>query len=117
MRRVQQIVATARRSNPARGITGLLVHGDALFFQWLEGPAGQVEDLLQCLALDPRHHSLVVLSQADEVRERLFPDWSMELVGTDTIREVLQDAVGEARDAATQSTLQAMLDGLQAEGW
>ena len=71
---------------------------------------------MQRLAEDPRHHSLVVLSRSEEVRDRLFPDWSMERVDTDSIRDVLHDALGEPHDEATRATLQAMLDGLDAGG-
>ena len=35
---VQRIVGTARRQNAIHGITGLLVFGSGIFFQWLEGP-------------------------------------------------------------------------------
>lgn len=113
---VDRILVTARCANPALGITGLLVFGRELFFQWLEGPPPAVQGLMQRLAEDPRHHSLVVLSQSEEVRDRLFPDWSMERVDTESIRDVLHDALGEPHDAATRATLQAMLDGLDAGG-
>jgi hypothetical protein len=113
---VDRILVTARCANPALGITGLLVYGRELFFQWLEGPPPAVQGLMQRLAADPRHHSLVVLSQSEEVRDRLFPDWSMERVDTESIRDVLHDALGEPHDAATLATLQAMLDGLDANG-
>ena len=33
------------------------------------------------------------------MRERLFPDWDMELVTAINIRDVLLDALGEAKDA------------------
>ncbi len=113
---VDRILVTARRANPTLGITGLLVFGGELFFQWLEGPPPAVQGLMQKLADDPRHHSIVVLSRSEEVRDRLFPDWSMERVDTDSIRDVLHDALGEPHDDATLATLQAMLDGLDANG-
>jgi len=43
---VQAIVATARRYNPAHGLTGLLVYGSDVFFQWLEGPKESVVALM-----------------------------------------------------------------------
>jgi hypothetical protein len=39
---VKRIVATAQRHNPERGITGLLVFGSGVFFQWIEGPRAQI---------------------------------------------------------------------------
>jgi Sensors of blue-light using FAD len=35
---VERIIATARRCNAQHGITGMLVFGSGIFFQWLEGP-------------------------------------------------------------------------------
>ena len=35
---IASIIATARHHNPRLGITGLLVYGQGIFFQWLEGP-------------------------------------------------------------------------------
>ena len=43
---VQAIIATARRYNPAYGVTGLLVYGADVFFQWLEGPKTSIEALM-----------------------------------------------------------------------
>ena len=36
---VDRIIQTSRRWNPENGITGLLVFGSGIFFQWLEGHA------------------------------------------------------------------------------
>jgi len=77
---VQRIIATARRWNPEHGVTGMLVFGSGIFFQWLEGPRDNVTALMSRLRTDRRHDSIVLLSEVEEVRERLFPDWDMELV-------------------------------------
>ena len=70
---VARIIASARRRNPALGITGLLVFGSGIFFQWLEGPRSQVEQLMALLRTDPRHDDVVTLIGNEEVHERLFP--------------------------------------------
>ena len=109
---VQRIIATARRMNPEQGITGLLVFGSGVFFQWLEGPRDNVLGLWARLAADPRHDSIVRLSEIEEVRERLFPDWSMELVTTDDIRDVLVDALESAEDPQNAEVLGRLLEQL-----
>lgn len=111
---ITKIIATAQRHNPQFGITGLLVFGSGYFFQWLEGPKDNVQSLMNIISADPRHHSVVVLSQADEIRERLFPDWAMELVQAEDIRVVLEDAVEDARDPKQKKALALMLKELNA---
>ncbi len=109
---VDQIVATAQRLNPQHGITGMLVFGAGVFFQWLEGPRSSVLSLMAQLKADSRHHDVIQLSTSEEVRERLFPDWAMELVGTEHVREVLQDAHDSATDAQNRAALGRLLSDL-----
>ena len=99
-------------SNPENGITGLLVFGSGIFFQWLEGPRDNVMSLMERLKTDPRHENVVALTETEEVRERLFPDWDMELVTGTDIREVLQDALDNARDAKNAEVLKGLLEKL-----
>ena len=95
---IASIIATARHHNPRLGITGLLVYGQGIFFQWLEGPHDNVTQLLARISADPRHTHVVVLSQEDEIRERLFPECDMEWVEAADIREVLNDALEQSSD-------------------
>lgn len=106
---VAKIIASARRRNPAWGITGLLVFGSGIFFQWLEGPRDNVLELMARLKADTRHDNVVPLSESEEVRERLFPHWDMELVTPTDIREVLRDALGSASDETSATTLRQLL--------
>jgi hypothetical protein len=57
---------------------------------------------------------VVLLSESEEVRERLFPDWDMELVTSDHIRDVLQDALDSATDAQNAQALGVLLTELDA---
>jgi len=109
---VADIIAYARRNNPAHGITGLLVFGGGIFFQWLEGPRDNVRQLYANLCKDPRHESIVLLSEDEEIRDRLFPDWDMELVEAAQIRDVLQDALDSAEDEGNSRALRRMLEQL-----
>ena len=109
---VDQIIETSRRYNPARGITGLLVFGSGVFFQWLEGPRESVLALLDLLNKDTRHHTVVMLNSGEEVRERLFPDWDMELVSSEAVRDVLVDALDSAQDPKNAESLRELLQML-----
>ena len=109
---VGHIVELAQRRNLARGITGVLVFGSGVFFQWIEGPAGQMKDLIASLHGDPRHYDVVSLDQSEEKRERLYPNWEMERVEADDIRAVLQDALGSAEDENNVAALRRILEHL-----
>jgi len=111
---VQRIIATARRWNPEHGVTGMLVFGSGIFFQWLEGPRDNVMALMARLRNDRRHDSIVLLSEVEDVRERLFPDWDMELVTSEHIRDVLQDALESATDPQNAKVLGGLLTELDA---
>ena len=113
---VERIIGTAQRTNPQLGISGLLVFGSGVFFQWLEGPRDQITGLMARIRLDPRHEDLVTLSQSEEVRERLFPDWSMEWVTPDQIREVLLDALASSEEAQSTAALTRLLEEINSSG-
>ena len=106
---LDQIIATAKHHNPRFGITGLLVYGSGIFFQWLEGPKDNVTSLLKIINADSRHSNVVVLTREDEIRERLFPNWDMELVEAADIEVVLEDAMREASDPKQKKALSKML--------
>jgi hypothetical protein len=109
---LEKIIATAKRHNPRFGITGLLVFGSGIFFQWLEGPRDNVTSLFKMISADTRHFDVVLLTKEDEFRERLFPNWDMELVAAEDISAVLEDAMHEASDPKQKSTLSQMLQEL-----
>ena len=106
---VARIIATARRWNPEHGVTGLLVFGSGIFFQWLEGPRDNVLALMALLRSDRRHEQIILLTETEEVRERLFPDWDMERVTADHIRDVLEDALDSAEDPQNAVVLRRLL--------
>jgi hypothetical protein len=109
---VGRIVASAQRRNLACGITGVLVFGSGVFFQWIEGPPAQIENLIASLHGDPRHYDVVSLDRSEENRERLYPDWEMERVEAGDIRAVLQDALRSADDENNVAALRRILKHL-----
>jgi hypothetical protein len=109
---LEKIIATAKHHNPRWGITGLLVFGSGIFFQWLEGPKDNVTRLFEIIAADPRHTHVVLLTQEDDFRERLFPNWDMELVAAEDISVVLEDALHEASDPKQKTILFNMVQEL-----
>ncbi len=111
---VGRIVEAAKRANLARGITGVLVFGSGVFFQWIEGPDDQIQRLITSLHGDPRHFDIVALDESEEERERLYPNWDMEWVEAEDIRVVLQDALDSAEDANNVAALTRILGQIDA---
>ena len=109
---VSRIIEWSQRRNVARDITGVLVFGSGVFFQWIEGPPAQVENLIASLHGDSRHHDIVTLDRSVEKRVRLYPNWEMELVGADDIRAVLQEALESAEDENNIAALMRILEHL-----
>ena len=109
---LEKIITSARHHNPRYGITGLLVFGSGIFFQWLEAPRDNVTSLFKIISADPRHSDVVLLTKEDEFRERLFPNWDMELVAAEDISAVLEDAMHEASDPKQKNILSNMLQEL-----
>ncbi|WP_375453422.1 BLUF domain-containing protein [uncultured Methylobacterium sp.] len=109
---VGRIVESAQRYNPAHGITGVLVFGSGVFFQWIEGPPARVKKLIASLHGDPRHYDIVSLDQSEEQRERLYPNWDMERVEAEDIRLVLQDALESTEDKNNVAALTRILKQL-----
>ncbi len=110
---VQRIVASSRRHNPVNDITGVLVFGSGVFFQWIEGPRAKIEQLMTTLHGDGRHHDIVTLSQTEEVRERLYPDWDMEKVDAADILHVLEDALETVEDPRNIAALKRIVEKLK----
>ena len=76
---LEAIHRTAREVNALEGITGLLIFNGTHFLQIVEGSLRAIDDLIERLRRDTRHHHLEI-RDSREVEERSFPDWSMELV-------------------------------------
>jgi Sensors of blue-light using FAD len=93
---IKAMVAQAQRNNLAHNITGMLMIEQGLVIQWIEGKKADVRALWAKLQEDPRHHCIVELIHRNFVKERLFPDWSMQR----TTREEMLAIIHSARDLA-----------------
>ena len=72
-----------------------------------------VTSLFKIISADQRHTDVVLITKEDEIRERLFPNWDMELVAAEDISAVLEDAMHEASDPKHKKTLSNMLQELK----
>ena len=91
---VAAIHRTAREANALNGVTGLLIFNGTHFLQIIEGSEPAIDELVDRLRLDPRHHHLQVRDERP-IAERQFPGWSMELVRVSSSFYEARDAIVE----------------------
>ena len=73
---VEAIVRRSKHRNEVFGLTGCLHHEDGLFFQWLEGPRYQLDQIVEKIRRDPRHTDITDLTYGPLSRRR-FSGWTM----------------------------------------
>ncbi|MEQ8232353.1 MAG: BLUF domain-containing protein [Gammaproteobacteria bacterium] len=91
---IDGILAQSQKSNPSRGITGILVYNDRLFMQVLEGGRDEVCELFNAIVRDERHEHVRLLSYA-EIVERRFGGWTMGYVNAARVNPSLLLKYGE----------------------
>lgn len=110
---IPRIIQSSEKYNPALDITGLLTYGGGMFLQWLEGPHHAVHELMGWIRKDPRHECILQLHSLSGLDNRLYPDWSMELVEPCDIENVLAEAAersGNPRHAEAITMLLQLFD-------
>ncbi len=75
-RNLLDLLHEARGYNSIDSITGLLILYKQTFIQIIEGENKKIQDLFSRISKDTRHNSIKVLLEED-VKERLFLEWSM----------------------------------------
>lgn len=73
---VADIIGVSNRNNRRDEITGVLVIGDGVFLQVLEGARQDLDRALARILADPRHKNLKTLDQCG-IKERAFAEWGM----------------------------------------
>jgi hypothetical protein len=82
-----RILRTAREWNEQVGVTGMLVYADGSFMQVLEGPAEEVDALLDRISSDPRHRGVMLLLR-EPIQTREFGRWTMGFYAPGRRRDV-----------------------------
>ncbi len=73
---LEELLATCRRLNAARDVTGMLLYRGGRFIQILEGARDTVDELFAKISRDPRHHDVRMLIE-EPISERRFVEWTM----------------------------------------
>lgn len=77
---IEDILAAARRNNPAVSVTGALLYSGGFFCQVIEGPLAALEELYETIQMDDRHKDVTVL-HFEPAEKRGFSEWAMALAG------------------------------------
>jgi len=70
------LLQQCHQNNPGRGLTGMLIFGNGIFLQSIEGDDAVVDALIEKIKNDPRHKDFRLLSR-ETIHKRLFGNWSM----------------------------------------
>jgi len=70
------ILEVSRIKNEQHNLTGMLLYGEGVFIQVLEGEEQALLNTYSAIERDDRHYSIIKMTEG-EITERNFPDWRM----------------------------------------
>lgn len=73
---VDVILESCQKNNAHIDATGVLLHSNTHFLQYLEGNYSNINRLYSKIKEDKRHKNVVLLT-AGPIKERVFPSWQM----------------------------------------
>lgn len=73
---INNILSACNKNNPGRDVTGVLLHSENRFIQYMEGDKEELEKLFNHIKTDDRH-TAVNKRNFETISERLFPSWEM----------------------------------------
>ena len=85
--KLSALLAWCREWNGSVDVTGVLLHREGRFIQFLEGPEPAVRELVESISQDPRHTRVRVLLE-DPVTDRQFSEWTMGFQAIDDATEM-----------------------------
>ena len=108
------ILVQARRNNRRDDITGALICRHDLYIQLIEGPDSAIDTVYAKIAKDDRHCDIRLLL-ADDVDERMFPEWEMLDDAMPTLTWSPAEIADGAIDAAQPDALRAVFRQIAAD--
>lgn len=105
---IDALLRHSRRSNQTHNITGILLHVGRTFFQVLEGPPHEVDELYRKILADTRHTKIAQIIY-EPIARRFFGDSTMSLA-TLTAQELAM-ALDEPSAERVEELLAGMDEG------
>ncbi|SFQ32191.1 Sensors of blue-light using FAD [Hymenobacter arizonensis] len=114
---LEDLLASARPFNAANQLTGLLLYNDSRFVQVLEGPEAAVRALYARIQQDPRHTSVVTVSEGPGPGRR-FGEWGMAFgrVAGPAVTQAFDTVLAQDPVPGTVTDSALLLELLQAFG-
>lgn len=99
---LDELLASARRNNKEKDLTGLLLFRRPHFMQLLEGPEPGLMEIRKKIEMDERHRDIKVLLEAI-TPVRLFPNWQLGFINNEEplenpfqkITKILHESLGD----------------------
>lgn len=73
---IVKILDSCKRNNPGKSITGVLLHSEKRFLQYIEGDKNEIYTLFERIKTDERHGG-VNQREFAPIEKRIFPSWHM----------------------------------------
>ncbi|WP_295767058.1 BLUF domain-containing protein [uncultured Mucilaginibacter sp.] len=70
------ILEASRKNNKKNNLTGMLLYGEGVFIQMLEGEPSQLAETYKAIEHDFRHKNIIKMTEG-EMEQRHFPEWRM----------------------------------------
>ncbi|MBL6448167.1 BLUF domain-containing protein [Fulvivirga sp. 29W222] len=103
---IDNILNACKKNNPGKDITGILLHSDKKFIQYLEGDSKEILGLYDHIKKDDRHKSVVMLSYGP-IKQRNFPSWHMGYKNISLDKLAFQTSI----DPADKEVFISMIEG------
>jgi class 3 adenylate cyclase len=100
---IEKIGKISQQNNQARNITGVLLCLGGMFFQILEGEAENIDEIYTRILDDPRHTDILCLKSELNVTERLFPEWSMQIIDLEHNTDLIIQPIKTLLETITES--------------
>ncbi len=100
---IAEIGRVSAENNAARGISGVLICLNGIFYQIIEGAASQIDEVYKIIIDDPRHSDVVCLKNNPDAKERMFESWSMETFNLDEQDDLILRPIKTLLETLTSS--------------
>ena len=116
---IEVLASQAAKKNVENDITGVLMAQGGIFFQIIEGPEENIDDLFKNIMRDPRHEKVITLGVQVGDLKRLFPNWGMKEINLNTTTSERLQPVKAIIDAvhAQAAIIEKLTEALAASAW